>query len=53
MNVARREMHTLFATFLDVCKAYDVISRDTLFLILNRVVCGMLIWAVLLATLSQ
>ncbi len=51
-NVARREKHKLFVTFVDVSKAYDRVPRDKLFVILKRIGCGILMLAALVAMYS-
>lgn len=41
--------HKLFVTFADFSKAYDLVPRDKLFVVLKRIDCGILILAALVA----
>ena len=49
IDVARRRKRTLFVTFVDFSKAYDLVSRDKLFIISKRLGCGMVMLAALVA----
>ncbi len=51
-NVALREKHKLFVTFVDFSKAYDRVPRDKLFVILKHTGCGILMLAALVAMYS-
>ena len=51
-EVARKEKHKLFVTFVDFSKAYDLVPRDKLFVVLKRIGCGMLMLAALVAMYS-
>ena len=52
MNVARRERHKLFLTFVDSNKAYDMVPLDRLFVILKRIGYGMLMLAAFITKYS-
>ena len=47
--MARRRKLKLFVTFIDFSKAYDLVPRDKLFNILERLGCGMKMLAALVA----
>ena len=48
-DVAGRRKRKLFVTFVDFSKAYDLVPRDKLFIILKRLGCGMVMMAALVA----
>lgn len=51
-DTARRKKFKLFVTFVDFSKAYDLVPRHKLFSILERLGCGMVMLAALVAMYS-
>ena len=48
-DTARRRKHTLFVTFVDFSKAYDLVSRQKLFQVLKRMGCGLVMLGALMS----
>lgn len=48
-DMARRKKLKLFVTFIDFSKAYDLVLRDKLFMILKRIGCGTVMLAALVS----
>ena len=52
-DFARRKKIKLYVTFVDFSKAYDLVPRNQLFIILKRLGCGMVMLATLVAMYSM
>lgn len=49
IDTAKRKKQKLFVMFIDFSKAYDLIPRNKLFIVLKRLGCGMVMLGVLIA----
>ena len=53
IDLAKRKKLKLYVTFVDFSKAYDLVPRNQLFIILKRLGCGMVMLATLVAMYSM